>query len=284
MEISDKNLQKFRTWLQERGRVDGTADLYCHNLRSCNADKKGLTRRLVAGDLAPNSLRTNLAALRAWALYTKDQPLRERLSDIRLPPARRVKAKQPIALDDWRKVIRHLQGSKLRCSDPMRQVLLIMAIRGLRSGDVLRLKRTEIVRALSTGKLVYEGKGRKRMEVSAEPLRAQFEALAALQRWERVRDLISESSDPRVLRNKVGRAARSTAREVGVLEVNPHRFRHTFATQYLMRLKGDPNALIKLKQYMGWESIATASRYVDNVSQGELDDIGAALIGGLLDG
>jgi hypothetical protein len=194
VEISDKNLQKFRTWLQERGRSDGTADLYCHNLRSCQADRKGLTHRLVAGELSPNSLRTNLAALRAWARFSKDVDLRERLSDIRLPPCRRIKTKLPLHIDDWRKVIRHLQTStRLRCSEPMRQVLLIMAIRGIRSGDVLRLKRTEVVRALATGKLLYEGKGRKRLEFSAEPIRPQLEALAKIQNWDRVRDLISKS-------------------------------------------------------------------------------------------
>lgn len=282
MKISETNLSAFRTWGLERGRQDGTLELYVTNIRTCAADPRGLTHRLVSGVLAPNTLRTNLAALRAWAVFSQDAALSKRLADIRLPPARRVRVKVPLDLAAWKKVIHHLKTCRMR-SEAMRQVLLIMALRGFRSGDVLRMRRTELTRALATGKLVYEGKGRKRLEFSATPIRPQLEALVAFPKWDRVRDLISKSTTTRVLSKKVCRAAQKTARQVGVSEMNPHRYRHTFATQYLERLRGDPNALLKLKQYMGWESIATAARYVDSVSQDELDAIGADLVAGLLE-
>jgi integrase len=282
MEITDENLGKFKAWLLERGRTEGTADAYVTNLRSCAGDRKGLTHRLVAGDLSPNSLRTNLAALRSWAVFIEDPRLSKRLGDIRLPPARRIHTKQPLAIDILRKLIKHLQVCRMP-SEAMRQVLLIMAIRGFRSGDVLRLRRTEIQRALDTGKLVYEGKGRKRLEFAAQPFRTQLEALIQIRGWDRVRDLIAHSRDPKVASVKVWRAARRAANEVGVPDMNPHRFRHTFATRYLEQLRGDPNAIIKLQKYMGWESMNTAARYVDAVSQDELDAIGAGLVSGLLD-
>lgn len=281
MEITERNLGKFKAWLLERGRTEGTADAYITNLRSCASDAKGLTHRLVAGRLAPNSLRTNLAALRAWATFTEDLKLHKRLGDIRLPPARRIHTKQPLELGALRKVIRHVQTCKMR-NEAMRQVILIMAIRGFRCGDVLRLRRTEVLRALSTGKLIYEAKGRKRLEFSAEPLRAQLQALADMKHWERVRDLITTSENPKVASVKVWRAARRTAKRVGITDMNPHRYRHTFATRYLEQLRGDPNAIIKLQKYMGWESMNTAARYVDAVSQDELDEIGAGLVSGLL--
>lgn len=282
MEITDRNLDKFKAWLQERGRAGGTADAYVTNLRSCAADAKGLTHRLVAGQLAPNSLRTNLAALRAWAVFAEDPKFHKRLGDIRLPPARRIHTKQPLEVAVLRKVIRHVKTCRMQ-NEAMRQVILIMAIRGFRCGDVLRLRRTEVMRALSTGKLVYEGKGRKRLEFSAEPLRAQLQALAEMKNWERVRDLITTSQNPKVASVKVWRAARRTAKKAGIPDMNPHRYRHTFATRYLEQLRGDPNAIIKLQKYMGWESINTAARYVDAVSQDELDEIGAGLVSGLLE-
>lgn len=282
MEITERNLAKFKQWLLGRGRTEGTADAYITNLRSCSQDPKGLTRRLVAGRLAPNSLRANLAALRAWASYSEDSPFLKRLNDIRLPPARRVHTKQPLPLDKLRDFIKHIKKTS-RLGEAMRQVLLIMAIRGFRSGDVLRLRRTEIVRALDTGKLIYEAKGRKRLEFAAAPLRAQFEALLAIKGWDRVRELIARSENPKVASVKVWRAARRVAKDLGIADMNPHRFRHTFATRYLEQLRGDPNAIIKLQKYMGWESMNTAARYVDAVSQDELDEIGAGLVSGLLD-
>lgn len=281
MEITEKNLGKFRTWMLERGRSSDTADLYVLNLRKCSGDPKGITHRLISGDLAPNTTRTNLQALRAWATYTRDDEFMRRLADIRLAPARRIKSKLPLGADDWRKVVRHIQTCQIK-PEAMRHVLLIMAMRGLRAGDVLRIRRSEIVRSLDTGKLSYEGKGRKRIEYSADPIMEPLRALAAIKGWERVRDLITTSKSPRGAGRKVWRAAMRTASAAGIPRVNPHRYRHTFATRFLAELQGDPNAIVKLQQYMNWESIETASRYVDQVSRDELDKVGAGLIRNLL--
>ncbi|HWN69178.1 MAG TPA: site-specific integrase [Haliangium sp.] len=280
MEITEHNLAKFRSWVLDRGRSSGTAALYVSNLKSCAKDRQ-LTRRLVAGRLAPNSLRTNMAALRAWAKFSKNPEMAEVLKDIRLPPARRLSTKQPLDLEQWREVIRHMQTCSMR-NEAMRQVLLIMAIRGLRCSDVLRMRSDDVLRALATGKLVYEGKGRKRMEISAEPIRKQLRELAVFQDWERVRDLISASKNPEVARVMVYRAAKRTAAKVDIINMSPHRYRHTFAANYLSQLAGDPNAIVKLQRYMGWESMETAARYVSAVSQDELDNIGAGLVSGLL--
>ncbi len=282
MPIDESQLQEFRTWILERGRTDGTADLYVEKLRLCGNDPRGLTHRLIAGTLAPNTLRNNLAALRAWALFQGDEKLQKRLADIRLPPGRRVRSKQPLELDDLKRLVKHLQGCRMR-NNALRQVLLIMALRGLRCGDVLRLRRPEVQRSLDTGKLIYEGKGRKRIEINAEPIRKPLMALARIEDWDRVRDLISHAKNSKNIGRKVWRAARRTAKKVGITEMNPHRFRHTFATRYLDQLRGDPNAIVKLQKFMGWESMATAARYVDAVSQEELDTIGAGLISGLLE-
>jgi integrase len=280
VQITAKNLERFHQWLVERGRSEDTAILYSGNVRTCAADPKGLTHRLVSGDLAPNTARTNLAALRAWAAFGKDGELLSRLSDLRLPPARRVRHKAPLGVDAWRKVVQHLRTCPMR-PEVMRHVLLIMAIRGFRSGDVLRMRRTEVLRAISTGKLEYEGKGRKRIEFSAEPIMEQLQALAAVPGWDRVRDLVGKGTR-RNLSRKVWRAAIRTAKAAGIPEMNPHRYRHTFATNFLNELRGDPNAIVKLQKYMAWESMTTAARYVDNVSLDELDRIGQRLVVDLL--
>ena len=282
MPIAERKLEEFRDWMIERGRTAGTADLYVKNARSCGQDPKGLTHRLIAGKLSPNTMRANLAALRAWALFTEDGALTKRLSDIRLPPPRRVQVKIPLERPDLKRLIQHLQTAAM--NEAKRLVLLIMALRGLRSGDVLRIRRAQVLAALVSGRLVYEGKGRKRMEIDAAPIRPQLEALAAYpSRWSQVGDLVSTSEDPRTVSRMILKAAKSAGKAAGIPDLYPHRLRRTFATRYLEKLAGDPNALVKLQRYMGWESLSTAARYVDSVSQDELEAIGAGLISGLLD-
>lgn len=283
MDVTEKNLEKFRAWMVQRGRMAESAALYATNIRICAADPKGITHRLVAGKLAPNTLRTNLASLRAWALFADDTALLRRLSDIRLPPARRVRTKTPLDFETWKKLVRHLKDCAMPC-EAMRQVLLIMALRGIRSGDVMRIRRTEVVRALENGRLVFEGKGRKRMEYDARPIQEQLEALSQMTGWTQVRDLLIDTGEcqGRILSKKVWRSSRRAASGAGIADMNPHRFRHTFATNFLKQLAGDPNAIVRLQRYMGWESMATAARYVDAISGDELDQIGAGMVDKLL--
>lgn len=280
MEINEKNLTAFRKWLAQRGRSDGTADLYAYNLASCASDRKGLTNRLVARKLSPNSLRTNRAALRAWALFSGDDELRKRVNDIRLPPARRVRTKEPLDRATWTKTIAHLESSK-EVPIALRHVILIMAKRGMRVSDVLRIQRDAVKRAISSGKLAYEGKGRKRIEISANPIMAELEALNEFWDWDKVGDLVSDGEGPRAAARRVWRHSRRSGAKAGVLEMNPHRYRHTYATNFLAELQGDPNAIVKLQRFMGWESMNTAARYVDHIEQDELDAVGDRLAAGL---
>lgn len=282
MKVTDKNLERFRQWLTERGRSEDTATLYITNVRTCMAHPKGMTHRLVSGELAPNTVRTNLQSLRAWATFQGDDATLRVLKDIRLPPARRVRSKPPLDSQSWRLVVNHLKTCPME-PEAMRYVLLIMAQRGLRSGDVLRMRRPDVVKSLTTGRLIYEGKGRKRTEIAITTIREQLEALAKITGWDRVRDLICTGKSPRSLSRKVGRAAKRTAAQVGLPDMNPHRYRHTFATRFLDKLRGDPNAIVKLTAYMGWESINTAARYVSSVSMEELDQVGTDLVSALND-
>lgn len=283
MDITEPNLKAFRAWLTTRGRGENTAEVYSSHLRRCAADlkaRRGLTSRLVGGDLAPNTRRTALAALQAWAKYGKDAELAEVLSDLRLPPARRVTSKIPLEFDQWSRLITHLRSCKQRC-EAVRCTMLIMAIRGLRVRDVTRIRRSDVAAALKTGRLNYEGKGRKRHDINAEPLRAELQALLDLslpsgRAWTQVGDLISPSQKSATKR--VWRTVRTVAAAIEIEGMSPHKFRHTFAVHFLAQLKGDPNALVKLQKFMGWESLQTAARYVEEISREDLDTVGAELM------
>jgi integrase len=249
--------------------------VYANHLRRGAADERGLTHRLLGSELAPNSQRTAKAALAAWALFSRDRELAEQLKDLRLPPARRMKAKIPLELEAWRRFVQHVTRCKMRC-EPIRHVELIIAKRGIRCSDVLRMSRQDVTQAVATKVLVFEGKGRKRTRFAAAPILEHLEALAEIKHWKHVSDLISSGS-PRAALTRVERAVRRHAEAIDLPDVFPHRFRTTYATSFLKALQGDPQALIKLQRHMDWESLATAARYADAVDAGELDVIGAGL-------
>lgn len=281
LRLTEANLAKFTTWMLARGRLDDTARIYCSHLRGCAADPRGITHRLL-GSLAPNTKRTNLAALAAWAKFSKDKELEEILDAIRLPPARRVTAKHPIEVADWKKIIVHLRTSKMPTRDhALRHVMVIVAIRGLRCSDALRIRKKEILTAITTGTLSFEGKGRKRTEFSAAPFKNELVYLSKMDGdWEYLRDLVSSS--PRGAANRMGRRMKAEAKKVGVAGVYPHRFRRTYATNFLQQLQGDPRAILKLQRHMNWESLNTAAAYADFIDDGQLDQVGGKMVDDLL--
>ncbi len=280
MKITDANLKDFRAWLLRRGRSEGTADLYIKNLRRCR-DTETLTSRLVEGELAPLSRRTNKAALAAWAHFTKDGELAADLKEIRLPPARRITPKIPLPTSDWRRVVKHIETCKI--DEPTRQLSLVIARRGLRVGDALRIRHKDVSRSLVSGVLSFAGKGGKRYEFPIGSIRHQLEALAKIKHWDHARELVTKSAKRGTAERRMGRVFDRFADDLELEDVHPHRMRRTYATRYLEALKGDPRALLKLKDHMQWASINTAALYADAVDAGELAEVGERMVADLVD-
>lgn len=271
MDITERTIEKFREWLIARGRSEPTADLYSTCVRKC-AGARSLTTRLVSGELAPKSKHANAAALRAWAKFTKDPELAELVEDIRLPPAQRVKPKLPLELAKWRAFVSRARDAKW-LAPWMRATVLIIAVRGLRSGDALRIKRSEVKEALKSGKLSFEGKGRKRHEIAVSPIKGALEALAADTGWEKVSDLAGDISS-KAVSTRVRRAVRRIAREAKVEGCHPHRLRRTVAHQFLRQLGPDALAMAKLLKFMGWSNIQTAMSYVGEIEVSDIQEVG----------
>ncbi len=290
MEISDKNLTGFETWMISIGRSEDTAATYRAHLERC-ADTPVLTTRVVTRTLSPNTRHLNRAALAAWARYSEDGALAKLLKEIRLPPARRVAPRVELDMAAWEKLVTAIANSK-RLTPAMRAILLVIALRGIRSGDVLRLRRRDLQQALHTGTLSYEAKGSKRLEYAVTPrLRDQFQTLLDAEppyrdgprEWKDVRDLVG----PPDMRQKdvsqtVRRALSGCAKAARIDQVYPHRLRRTYASHFIRRLQNDPQALVKLTSHMGWANITTAAQYTDAVNREELDQIGADMVGDLL--
>lgn len=271
----DNELERFRAWIVGRGRETETADGYVYDVRSC-LESKHLTDRLIDRDLAPKTRRRMVAAMRSWATFTKDADLLLLLRDIKLPPSKRKTPRQPLPASDWHELVRAVEESRLRPA--IKAVLLIVCIRGIRVGDVLRLRRKEVEQALRTGRLVLEAKGGTRQDFTAKPMLEGLELLAEQPgRWERVEELISPDTEHmrKAARRRVHRALRRIAKGIGLdpTEIYPHRMRRTYAVEFLRAMRGDPEAMQKLVKQMGWLNAGTAFEYTDHVASEQLDEI-----------
>ncbi len=277
--ITESSLDAFATWMTERNRGATTVRDYCSQLKHCAA-AKSLTTRLRATDLSPNTRWQIKAALKAWAKFTKDADLTEILDDIRLPPPRRVTKKVSLKSKEWKALISHVRQAQMH--DVHRVIIVIMALRGLRLGDVLRIENAEVRSALDTGTLSAVAKGEKRRVFSAAPIMDDLKILAKIPAWRSVRDLVGPpEATERAIGNRIRRTLSRHALKVGISHCYPHQLRRTFATMYLESMRGDPQALIKLQKYMDWSDLSTAARYVDDVDVQELNAAADRMVEGM---
>jgi hypothetical protein len=275
----EKDLEKFRGWLMTRGRDEGTADSYVGETRRC-LKTDAITDRLVDRSLAPKTRHRIAATLRSWATFTKDADLLLTLKDVRLPPAKRKSVRRPLEPKAWHDLIDAVRSTR-RLRDAVRGVLLILCVRGLRVGDILRMQRPEVEQALRTGRLVIETKRGTMSDFSAKPLVEGLELLLGVRGWRRVRDAISPDAEApdRAARKIVHRALRRVGKSVAIPaeELYPHRLRRTYSVEFLRAMAGDPEALQKLVAQMGWLNSATALEYTDFVRSEDLEEVDAKL-------
>ena len=278
-----KNLQEFKDWLISRGRDPKTANDYVSDLGPCLNHPSGPLGRFRDKKLSPNTLRRIKASLKAWAKYTGDEILKEKLEDYQLPPVERVTVKKPLTKEEWKVLLASID--KARDYHPAtRAVVALMAIRGFRIGDVLRMTRQEVVQAVKTGVIVFEAKRRKRTAYGVENFRDYLSVLLVYKDWETVASIIS----PKAIKDPFGAAEKQVAecfRDIGKIagldpsQLHPHKLRRTYATHYLEAVNGD---LEKLRQHMGWADIATAAKYVDYHTSEKLDNVANEMMKGML--
>ncbi len=182
--------------------------------------------------------------------------------------------KYPLTVEQWKAYIDVVQRSRMNA--PTRATILVMAQRGLRVSDVLRITRKAALESLRSGKLAYEGKGGKRIEIAVRPIREAIEILTALPDWECVADLFGV--DRETAANRVRRAVARCGAALKITGAHPHQLRRTYALAFLKEHDGDPQAIMKLVAHMHWSGVAVAAGYVDSVNLGELDEVGAKMM------
>jgi site-specific recombinase XerC len=145
---------------------------------------------------------------------------------------------------------------RVACRD---EALLAMFLyTGIRVGELVRLRVTDVEIGERSGRVAILGKGKKYREV---PLNA--EVRQSLRAWQEVRP--KDDGDDHFFLGRQGamteRAVQLRIAEIGDqarVEVTPHMLRHTFATRLLREAKVD---LVATSHLMGHENIATTAVY-----------------------
>lgn len=273
--VTSDDLRAFEGWLVQQGLASTTAEMYTHDARS--AAECGFKERLRDETLAPKTRHRILAAGRQWAKFREDAELTAALTSFRLPPARRKNAKVPIDREQLFKIVDALPDADY-LDLPMRAVIGMLACRGFRVSDVLRIQHDELNQAKESGMLVYLAKGRRRLEFGLIKTWSHH-AIALADTpgdWARVEDLICPTAKPKTRRKAAVRAVQRALNKLAgycdIPRVYPHRLRRTYAVEYLKHQKGDPEALLKLTQHMQWADESTALQYVNHIRGRELDE------------
>jgi site-specific recombinase XerD len=275
---TDQDLRNFAAWLKGQGLAASTADTYVHDVRGAIIAGEGFAARLLDPKLAPKTRHRLRAVGKKWAKWREDETLERELKAIKLPAARRASPKMPLSREDLFKVIDEIDRADY-LEPAERAVLGMLACRGLRVGDALRIQRVELIAAIAARALVFEGKGSKRLDF---PLLKTFarhiEALALVDgNWQRVEDLIAPKTEPEKRRQTASKAIRRALAEVAtqceIVNLHPHRLRRTYAVEFLRACKNDPEAALKLREHMQWADVSTAMQYVDHVRGGELNEV-----------
>jgi site-specific recombinase XerD len=270
------DLDAYAAWLRRRGTAPSSIKEYVRL-----AAFPDPIERMTDRTLSPKYRRLIKAVARSYARFNEDKTLLDELDEVRLPAAVRKHAKIPLPKHDWKRLIDEIDAADY-IDEATRAVLGIMATRGLRLGDVLRLSKHEVTAALRDGILAFTAKGERRLEFGVtktwrpylEMLQAAF-VEQAHRRPRQVWDLIAHrAGNPyKAASLSIGRALRVVGKEAGleVRELHCHRLRRTVASTFFEICGHDP---MKLKAYLQWQSLETAMGYADHVKREDLDAVG----------
>ena len=147
-------------------------------------------------------------------------------------------------------------------ADRNRAIVLLMLDTGLRASELCDLQiRNVDLRNKAKSITILAGKGNKDRHIPISPRTATaiWQYLASDRKDAAVDEpLFVGSTDHALDRNNLGKMLRCAAERVGVQDVHPHRFRNTFAINYL-RNGGD---IFTLQAILGHSSLDMVKRYL----------------------
>ena len=255
-----KTLYKFQPWLKRDLLVD---EITAHMIRDFLAEQTGVSKKTVLGHY------NALAAFWSWAV--REKIAKEHIVHEVQAPKPEIVNIVPYSEQDFRLMLSSLERSKKysrpgkRISDHSvphvernRAILLLLLDCGLRNDELCHIKIHDLDRR--NQRIYIFGKGAIERHVPFSSRTGQ-----ALWRYLVTRGEVKANEPLFTLHN--GRAfnrywlynlIKSIGERAGVTDVTVHRFRHTFAIQYL-RNGGDPYTLQRM---LGHSSLDITKRYL----------------------
>jgi len=168
------------------------------------------------------------------------------------PPKPEVRLIPPFSLDDIQRILAAIDRDALR----NRSILLFLLDTGVRASELTGIQLCD----LRGESVTVLGKGSKEREVplSERTLRAVLDYLALRRHTNKNSPLFAVKGGGPMNRHTLRRMLERLGKRAGVPDTHPHRFRHTFAVNYL-RNGGDA---ISLQKLLGHSTLDMVKRYV----------------------
>lgn len=250
------DLRAFARWYEQTNGETFSAE------RLTPADVREYRQWLVSRDAAPASVNRRLAALRAFAQWSRGEALDVRgVEEQKLAP-RWLDRREQFAL--VRESERALNAARTAAAKTQalrdRAILLLLLHSGLRIGELCALRLSDLELSERKGRLIVRaGKGAKRREI---PLNGT--ARQGLRAWLEVR---AEAAGEALFVGRRGdaltpagvhRRLADLARRAGIEGLSPHTLRHTFAKNLVDAGVG----LERVAALLGHASLNTTRLYV----------------------
>jgi site-specific recombinase XerD len=244
------SVRMFTEWLEDEGRPDEIAKVTKDDVRGFLADQ-----------LERNSPATALARYKGLRLLFK---FAEAEGDIAASPMITVHppklVEQPpevLSEDELTRLLKVTAGESFNDRRDHAMIRLLLDT-GMRRGELVGLKLTDV--DLEDGIAYVLGKGgrHRACPFGAKTTRSLDRYLRLRERheYEHVQEVFLGARGP-ITGNGLLQIVRNRGREVGIESLNPHRFRHTFAHNWLAA-GGTEGDLMKLT---GWRSRVMVDRY-----------------------
>lgn len=192
-----------------------------------------------------------LSSLWTWACKEGYAP--EHIIQRVEPPDPEDRVITPLSLEDVKKLLAALDKDKIR----NKAIILFLLDTGVRASELGGLR----IKDLQGSEVIVFGKGSKERQIplSRRALKTLGDYLMTRGKLKQSDPLFAVASGKPINRNTLKKMVSRLGVRAGVNNVHPHRFRHTFALQFL-RNGGDA---ITLQKLLGHTSLDMVKKYVD---------------------
>lgn len=238
-------------------------DITSEHIKEFLASREGVTN---------NTLRHYYSALAAmWTWAVKEQIVSRHIVNTITPPKPEQREILPFTQAEFKALLASAARSKAyerpgkRISDHsvlhperMRAILLMLLDTGLRIGELTSLRILHVDQRNQRVQVMGKGALERSVPFSPRTAQALWRYLTTRPDAEPGDPLFTTYSNRPIGATQINKSLRTLGNKAGVANVHPHRFRHTFAIQYL-RNGGDPYTLQKL---MGHSTLDMVKRYL----------------------